>query len=147
MAKPARKNSTATKRRVITPECRAMFAFVHRPRAGMNEGDAPNYSINLVFKKSQDISNLRTAARIAKQDKWGTAPPARLRSPFRDGDTDMPDDPDFADKIFIVAKTFDKPGVLGRDREPLEDPNDFYSGCYCYARIIAYAYDKRGNKG
>lgn len=140
--------SDAPKTTVITPPAIGCYVFLNRAQPSMNPGGDPQFSITLLFDKSEDLSALKAAAKAAVIKKWGNKIPSNLRNPFRDGDTDKPDDPSFAGKIFITARTKQKPGVVGRDRQPLPDPEfDVYSGMKCRASITAFAYDTAGNKG
>lgn len=140
--------SEAPKTTVITPPAIGCYVFLDRPQPSMNPGGDPQYSITLLFDKTADISALKAAAKAAVVKKWGTKIPSNLRNPFRDGDTDKPDDPSFAGKIFVTARTKQKPGVVDRNRQPLADPAfDAYSGMRCRASITAFAYDTAGNKG
>ena len=41
----------------------------------------------------------------------------------------------------------DKPGMLDKYKNPITNPEDFYSGCYGYASINFYAFNTNGNKG
>lgn len=140
--------SDQVKLNVITPVCTGCYVFLNKPQPSMNPGGEPSYAITLVFPKTTDLSALKAAARAAVTKKWGSKVPANLRSPFRDGDTDKPDDPTFAKSIFITARTKQRPGVVGRDRMPLPEPEfDIYSGMRCRASVTAFAYDTSGNRG
>lgn len=137
----------ADEQTVVTPEATAAYAFVHEPRKGLNVGDEPQYSITLLFDKKTDITTLKNAARAAAKQKFGEKMPPGLKSPFRDGDMERPDDETFAGKTFITAKSKTKPGMVDQRVQPILDPLDFYSGVICRASVYAYGYDVNGNKG
>lgn len=141
--------NTVVKTQCITPPATGCYVFLNRPQPSMNPGGEPQYAITLVFsKKTADLREMKAAAKAAAEKKWGLKIPANLRNPFRDGDTEKPDDPTFADSIFVTARTKQKPGVVGRDRQPLPEPDfDLYSGMRCRASVTAFAYDQAGNKG
>lgn len=140
--------SDPVKTTVITPVAVGCYVFLARPQPSMNPGGEPSYAITLVFPKSTDLSALKAAARAAAAKKWPNKQPPNLRSPFRDGDVDKADDPTFKGSIFITARTKQRPGVIGRDLQPLDNPElDAYSGMRCRASVTAFGYDQAGNKG
>ncbi len=141
-------NDAVKKTTIITPPATGCYVFLTRPQPSMNPGGDPQYAITLVFPKSANLSELKAAAKAAAEKKWGNKIPTNLRNPFRDGDTDKPDDPVFANSIFISARTKQKPGAVAPDRQPLPEPEfDLYSGMRCRASVTAFAYDTAGNKG
>ena len=140
--------SDPVKTTIITPPATGCYVFLNRPQPSMNPGGEPQYAVTLVFPKTADLRELKAAAKAAVEKKWGQKVPTNLRNPFRDGDADKPDDPTFANSIYITARTKQKPGVVGRDRQPLPEPDfDLYSGMRCRASVTAFAYDQAGNKG
>ena len=44
---------------------------------------------------------------------------------------------------YLNASSKTAPGVLGKDKLPMQDEEELYSGCYGYASINFYPYDKR----
>ena len=137
---------------VVTPQAIAAYAFVQRPRPALNPNSPPQYSVTLLFDKNdpkvmEGVKAMRQVAMNAARKKFGDLVPRGLRSPFRDGDAEKPDDPMFANKIFVQAKSNEKPGIVDANREALFDPNDFYSGCLCRASLYAFGYDNSGNRG
>ena len=133
-------------RRVVTPLGRLSYANIFKPNA-INEGDVPKYSCELIFDKDEDIAALRAAANLAAEEKFGIGKvPKKLRSPFRDGEDR--DQPAYEGKIFIGARSKDRPGVIvGPNRDECIDESEVYSGCYCRISVTAFAYDFQGNKG
>ena len=140
-------DSPNSKTTVITPVGIGCYVFLFHPQPSMNPGGEPSYAITMVFPKGTDLRELKTAAKAAAEKKWGNKIPTNLRNPFRDGDSDKPDDPTFANSIFITARTKQRPGVVDRRREPLAEEFDVYSGMKCRASVTAFAYDTAGNKG
>ena len=132
---------------VISPEALACYANVWKPRPSLNPAQGEQFSIVLVFKKGTDLSKLQDVARKAATKKWGAKLPPNLKSPFRKGNIDRPDDPVFKDAIFVTARTANKPGIVDRNAEPILDEMDFYSGCLCRASLYGMAYDQQGSKG
>ena len=77
-----------------------------------------------------------------------TAPSlASLKTPFRDGDTERPDDEAYADHWFINANSNTAPGVVDANREPIYDTSEIYSGVYARVSLSFYAFNSNGNRG
>lgn len=141
-------NTTPTK--VITGEVRFSYAHVWEP-VSINGGDA-KYSVSILIPKSdtKTINAIKKAIEAAKEDgkgKWGGKIPANLKLPLRDGDEDRPDDEVYAGHYFINANANTKPGLVYKNRQPIIDSTDFYSGCYGYASITLYPFNVNGNRG
>lgn len=84
-------------------------------------------------------------------EKWGTKPPAGLRSPIRDGDTDLdgngqPRQPGY---WFIRASSSDAypPLTIDGDRNVVTRDSGWDSGDWGYVKIGGYPYDAAGNRG
>ncbi|MCC6489104.1 MAG: DUF2815 family protein [Candidatus Hydrogenedentes bacterium] len=134
------------RRAIITPPACAMFVYVWEPRESMNEGQPAQYSISLLFKKTEDISALRRAAKAAAVEKFGDK--ARgLKDPFRDVDELETPVPGYKGGVFITAKSKTRPGIVDADLQAITDPMDFYPGCICRASVTAWPFDKKGSKG
>lgn len=136
-----------TTKRVITPEARLSYPYLFEKSEGMN-GAEGKYQCELIFEPGADLSELRAAANAAAKDKWGDNIPKNLRSPFRKGDDDREDKDGYEGRVFIGARSKDRPGiVVGRDRHACTDPSEIYGGCWVKASVTAFAYDTSGNKG
>ena len=140
---------------VLTPEFRVSFPSVFQSRKNDLNGK-DEFSLVALFKKGQDLSALKKAAADAVEKKWGKKVPSSLRTPFRDqGERAKTDDdgneflPEGYDRgaIFISLKSTQRPGLVGPNLEEIIDSTEFYAGCYARAKIRAYAYDIKGNKG
>lgn len=142
------------------PLFRVSYPAVFEAR-GFNEGE-PKFAITMLFEKSAALkaSPLWKAAITAGTEKFGekfkvvnNTWPKGFRSPFRDGDEDKPDAPEYEGKIFVRASSrADKPPlVVDQNLQVLTKENGgeeaFYSGCYAKAMVTAFAYDVNGNKG
>lgn len=133
--------------RVKTPTALVCYAYVWQPRAAQDPTQSPKYSVTLLWPKSTDLTTLKKAASAAVRKKWGDKPPANLKSPFHDGDTERPEDPVFKGMYFINARSKDKPGIVDRMVQPVLNEMEFYSGCRANATLNAFGYEKSGNKG
>ena len=65
----------------------------------------------------------------------------------RDGDVDKADVAGYEGMIFATAKSKTKPGLVDQNVQPIIEEGVFYAGCWARATIVAYAYDKAGNRG
>lgn len=158
MPKKSKKKTTSKKkdsnvRKVTTPQFRVAFASVFTPQTTEREDGTeskPKYSLVMIFDEDTDVSKMEKLAKAAAKEKWGDKIPRSARvSPFRDGGEKEDEGIEgFEEGMqFATASTFFRPGIVDKDLNPILDQEDFYSGCYARATIVAYAYDQKGNKG
>lgn len=142
--------------KVITgPKTRWSYVNVWTPKS--INGSAPKYSISLIIPKSDEKTVNKINAAIAaayvegeaKLKGNGKSVPSLnvLKTPLRDGDMERPDDAAYAGCYFINANSTSMPGIVDRDRQPILDQAEVYSGCYGRASINFYAFNSNGNKG
>ena len=136
--------------KVITGKVRASFVHIFEPQSV--NGSEPKYSCSFIIPKSdtETIGKIRAAIEEAKQNgvsKWGGKTPANLKLPLRDGDTERPDDPAYADAYFVNANATSAPGIVDADLNPILTRSEVYSGVYGRASITFYAFNSSGNKG
>jgi hypothetical protein len=146
------KNS-ATK--VITGKnTRFSYCSVWEPKS-INGGD-PRYSVSLLIPKSDKETVAKIAAAIeaayhegeSKLKGKGSLPPMKaIKLPLRDGDTERPDDPDYAGCWFLNANSTRQPQIVDSSCDPILDRSEFYSGCYGRASIVFFAFNSNGNRG
>lgn len=120
-------------------------------------GSKPKYSVSLIIKKDQTetIKKIEKAMRAAYEEGLpklkGTGKTApsydMIKKPLRDGDLERPDDPNYADSYFINCNSDIAPGVVDKDRNPILDRSEMYSGVIGRASINIYAYSTNGAKG
>jgi|SRR5690554_353105 len=138
--------------KVITGLVRFSYAHVWEPQA-INDGDDKKYSVSLIIPKSdkKTIKAIMDAIEEAKEEgrlsKFKGKVPAKLKTPLRDGDEERPDDEAYANSYFVNATSFNKPGIVDRDINPILDRDEFYSGCYGRASITFYPFNANGNIG
>lgn len=139
--------------KVITGKVRFSYAHVFEPVA-MAEGQDAKYQVSLIIPKSdlktlEKIEKAIEAAKVVGKDKIsknGKLMPG-LKMPLRDGDEDRPDNPEYADSMFINCSSKLKPGIVDKDLNPIMSQDEFYSGCYGRASINFYAFNNAGNRG
>lgn len=141
-----------SKKKCLTPEFRVSFPNVFKPKA--YEQQEPKFSITMLFSKKTDLKEVKRAALNAATEKWGTKAESmikakQLRWPFRDGDVEKADQAGYENTIFMTAssKADNPPGVVDNQNNDIINAADFYAGCYARAELIAFAYDRMGNKG
>lgn len=138
---------------VKTKAVRLSYLHVFEPQAA--HGGDPKYSVSLIIPKSDKalVKMLRDAEEAAIQEgmaaggKFNGKRPKKSDSPLRDGDEKG--DEVYADSYYISAKSHakKKPKLFDINNEPLEDPEELYSGCYGRAIINFYAYNVNGSAG
>lgn len=141
------------KKKCMTPEFRVSFPHVFEKHTGF-DGQEPKYSLVMLFSKKTDLKDLKRAAFNAATEKFGPKEkwPKNLRLPFRNGD-EKSDLAGYEGTIFVTASSKLAPQVIGNKKVdgqfPRLEKDDglFYAGCYARATLIAFAYDKAGNKG
>lgn len=136
---------------VKTPRGTAAYAYVHKPQKAMDDGKADQYSLTLIWEPDDPkLAKLREAIVEVATKKFGAKAKqmlekGQLRSPIRDGSEK--DSEAFEGRVFLTARSNDKPEVVDEEAEPIIDPMDFYSGCQARALLWLFAYDKAGNRG
>lgn len=154
-AAPAKKKNGIENKKCITPEFRVSFPSVFEPKAF--EGQEAKYSITMLFGENIDLgkaasgstNSMKRIAHAAAVEKWGPDKekwPRKLRMPFRDGD-EKQDLEGYAGHIYVTASSKAQPGLIDQSKRPILNERDFYPGCYARAELIAFAYDKAGNRG
>ena len=145
--KNANKRFTATNIRI---NCRFSYCHVFQPRKNEQSGKM-KYDCCLIVSKDdtqavQLINEAIEGAKALYKEKFG-APKGRLKTVVHDGDEDRPDDPVFANALYINASSERKPGVKMLEAGMLVDcldEEDFYSGCYGAADINLFPYNNSG---
>lgn len=144
---------------IITPPFRVSYPAVFKAKKNDLNGKM-EYSVVALFKKGENLEKLKDACKKAVEDKWGTDSkkwPKNLRMPFRDqaerektneetGQTYLPDGYEEG-AFFLNLKSYQRPGLVDQQLQPIIDEADFYAGCWAIASIRPNAYDQAGNKG
>ena len=111
---------------------------------------------NVLIPKSEKetIKALQKAIETAKQSaivsKWKGKEPSKLDLPLRDGDEKDPEkDPDgvFANHFYVNAKSNTRPGIVDKNKAPIVDEDDIYSGVWAIVSVSFYGYEASGNRG
>ena len=145
-------NQVINPMKVITgPETRWSYANVWEAKS--INGGAPKFSVSLIIPKSdtKTVAKIKAAIEAAyhegesKLKGNGRSVPALsvIKTPLRDGDTERPDDPAYANSYFVNANSATAPGIVDADRQVILDRSEVYSGVYGRASINFYAFNKR----
>jgi hypothetical protein len=118
----------------------------------------PKYGVSMLFDaeaiKGPEFANMKKLAAVAAKEKFGDKLKSDgkgwfigLRNPFRDG-AEKADLEGYGEGItFCNATSKMKPGLVGAKMQKLHTEEDFYAGCYARATVVAYGYERAGNKG
>lgn len=131
----------------MSPKARLSWPNLFEARLNDLSGKV-EFSCQLIIDKDEPgLDVMKKAAAAAAEAKWGSNIPKGLRSPFRDGDAEKDDNPDYEGMIFLNMKSNQKPGVVDEDVNPIIDPADLMAGDWVRCTFNAYAYDQKGNRG
>lgn len=136
--------------KVVFGPCRLSFTHVFNKYSPNGEGEG-KYMTNVLIPKfeKKTIKALEQAIEAAKKagvvSKWGGKEPKKLDMPLRDGD-DKEDDV-YQDHFYINAKCNTRPGVVDKNKNPIVDEEEMYSGVWAFVSVTFYAYDVSGNRG
>lgn len=142
--------------KVITgPDTRWSYANVWEAKS--INGGTPKFSVSLIIPKSDTRTIAKIKAAIEAAYREGEAklkgngkavpPLSAIKTPLRDGDSERPDDPAYANSYFINANSSTAPGIVDADRQPILERSEVYSGVYGRASINFYAFNSNGNRG
>lgn len=149
------KKQTLNPTKVITGKCRASYANLNEAKS--INGGAPKFSVSIIIPKAdtKTLGQIKEAIKAAYDEGEGklkgngkTVPPlATLKTPLRDGDSERPDDDAYKGSYFINANSSAAPGLIDRDRNPILDRSEIYSGIFARFSVNFYAFNTNGNKG
>lgn len=137
--------------KVVIGPCRLSYTHVFAKYNPSDDNADGKYMTNILIPKTEKktIKAIQTAIETAKQagvvGKWGGKEPKKLDMPLRDGDEK--DDEVYQGCFFLNAKASTRPGIVDKDRAPIVDEEEIYSGVWAYVSINFYYYDKNGNRG
>ena len=133
--------------------CTVAYPHVFAP-VKKNDSDKAKYSACILIDKNdtqavQLINEAVEGAKVLYKEQFG-APKGRLKTVVHDGDEDRPDDPVFANALYINASSERKPGVKMLEAGMLVDcldEDDFYSGAWGAADVNFFPYANSGACG
>lgn len=138
--------------KIIFGPCRLSYAHLFSKYAPEGSDNAEGkYQTNVLIPKSEKetVKAIREAIETARQagivSKWGGKEPKKLAMPLNDGDEK--DDDLYADSFYVNAKCSTRPGIIDRNKQPITDEEDIYSGVWAIVSVTFYPYDTNGNRG
>lgn len=126
-----------------TPKARLSFPNLFKPVQYEGKGEA-YYNCALLFPKKMDLSGMKKAINDAAVEAFGEKSkwPKGLSLPWRDGDDTDYDG--YQGHYSVSCKTKNKPVVVGKDKEPIEDASEIYGGLFGRAVLVAKATESGG---
>lgn len=159
MAQAAQASKSGSDRKCTTPKFRVSFPWVFKAQPPMQPGNGePKYGVSMLFdadaQKSPQFAAMKKLAVQAAREKFGDKlkPDGKgwfvgLRNPFRDG-AEKPDLEGYGEGVVFASATSKmQPGLVDASLNRIISQEEFYAGCYARATVVAYGYDKGGNKG
>lgn len=137
--------------KVVFGPCRLSYTHVFSKYAPDGATDGGKYMTNILIpkKEKETVEAIKRAIEAAKRagivSKWGGKEPKKLDLCLRDGDEK--DDEVYAGHYYVNAKSNTRPGIVDRNKAPIVDEEEVYSGVWAIASVTFYAYDTNGNRG
>ena len=137
--------------KVVIGPCRLSYTHVfakHSPNGDPADG---KYQTNVLIPKTEKetLKAINAAIEAAKQQgivsKWGGKTPKNLSMPLNDGDDK--EDELYENHFFVNAKANTRPGIVDRNKQPIVDEEEMYSGVWAIVSITFFPYEVSGNKG
>lgn len=139
--------------KVVFGPCRLSYTHVFSKYSPDGDAASGKYMTNVLIPKEEKetIEAIRRAIEAAKKtavtSKWGGKEPKKLDMPLRDGDTDKEDDDVYSGHLYVNAKSTARPGVCDKNRSPIMDEDEIYSGVWAIVSVTFFGYDVSGNRG
>lgn len=137
--------------KVIFGPCRLSYTHVFSKYNPDGDDKNAKYMTNVLIPatEKETIAAIKKAIAAAKASgivsKWGGKEPKKLDMPLRDGDDK--DDEVYAGMLYVNAKSNTRPGIVDRDKNPIVDEEEIYSGVWAIVSVTFYPYDTNGNRG
>ncbi|MGM9688187.1 MAG: DUF2815 family protein [Alloprevotella sp.] len=139
--------------KVVFGPCR--LSYVHVFEKYTQEGDSGDgkYSTAVLIPKEEKetLKAIEQAVEAAKKaavlSRWGGKVPKKLEMPLRDGDEKENAGEEYRNCFYLNAKSGSRPGVCDRNKVPITDEEEMYSGVWAYVSVVFYGYDVSGNRG
>lgn len=129
--------------KVVTTKFRAGFVKVFRP-----DEENEKYGLTMIFDSEKDLNNLKETVKQYISDNGLEG--KKLEMPWKSGDDKADRDDTYEDlrgKYLVNTKTKYKPAVVDAQRIPIDDEQEFYSGCYAKAVVSPYKWTYKKREG
>ena len=139
--------------KVVFGPCRLSYTHLFSKYSPDGDAASGKFMTNVLIPKEetetvkaikQAIENGKKAAIVSK---WGGKEPKKLDLPLRDGDVDKEEDDVYAGHYYVNAKCNNRPGIVDKNRAPIVDEDEIYSGVWAIVSVTFYGYDVSGNRG
>ena len=136
--------------KVVFGPCRLSYTHLFEKYTPEGGGEG-KYMTNVIIPKAEKKTlealekAVAEAIKLGTVAKWGGKEPKKLDTPMHDGDDK--DDKTYSGSVYINAKCSTRPGVVDKNKQPITNEEDVYSGMWAYVSVNFYAYDVNGNKG
>ncbi|MDE6497117.1 MAG: DUF2815 family protein [Muribaculaceae bacterium] len=139
--------------KVVFGPCRLSYVHVFEKHSFDGNTENGKYSTNILIPKSETktVEAIKKAIEAAKQaalnSKWNGKLPKELVMPLLDGDDRDDQDEVYAGHWYLNAKCNTRPGVVDRDRVPIVDEEEIYSGVWAVVSVTFFGFDVKVKKG
>lgn len=141
--------------RVVTGKVRLSYVHLFEAWAMDPAKDTPKFSVAVLIPKTDTATLAKLEAATQKaielgKSKFGAAWGKKgLKSVLHDGDTeaDLDLNPEYAGHMFMSVSSSTQPGIIDRDKQPITDSTQVYSGCYARVSVNAFPYNYNGSHG
>lgn len=138
---------------VLTPAGEFAFPSIFRPAPPMegSQNREPQYQLTILWDEDDPkLKKLRSKIEEVAVAKFGAKAKqmlekGQLKNPLRDGNERNADW--MEGKVFLTARSTDRPDIVDADLEDIIDSSKVYAGAIGRMDIWLYAFDKAGNKG
>lgn len=138
---------------ILTPAGEFAFPSVFRPAPPMegSQNREPQYQLTILWDEDDPkLKKLRDKIKEVAVAKFGAKAEqmlekGQLKNPLRDGNERNADW--MEGKVFLTARSTDRPDVVDADLEDIIDSSQVYAGAIGRMDIWLYAFDKAGNRG
>jgi hypothetical protein len=99
------------------------------------------------------MKKLRNAQKVAllngKDRVFKGSIPKKWTDTIHDGDedADLDRNPEYENHWYMTVAAKTKPGIVDRNKEPITNSEEIYSGVYARVSLNAFAFNTQGNKG
>ena len=138
--------------KVVFGPCRLSYTHVFSKFSPDGDADHGKFMTNVLIPKDEKetVKALQKAIETAKQQavvsKWGGKEPKKILLPLNDGD-DKEDAPEYEGCFYVNAKCSTRPGICDKNRSPIKDEDEIYSGVWAIVSVNFYGYSISGNTG
>ena len=139
--------------KVVFGPCRLSYTHLFEKWSMEGSTDEGQYCTNVLIPKDEKetIKAIEEAIAEAKKsaivNKWKGVDPKKLMLPLSDGDEKDTSDDTYSNHYYINAKCNTKPGVVDKNKMPITDEEEIYSGVWAICSVTFYGYDFGGKKG